>query len=451
MSFSGGKYCQTATCTNGLYKCSDDGTQRTQCQNGQWINVQRCDYGCDSSIRNGVPINMCKSQPTSVPTTPTPALRCYPGTLRCTVLNTINSIQVCNSAGTGYNLVQTCSQGKVCGSSGSFPTCVDPIGTPIDTECTGTAVKCENTERYQCVGGEWIRNQNPGECATIIRIPTPTPITNSTSRATPTPTIRLSSTPSTVLAVCNGECWPLADESACGVLGNSAQNISCRNTNSASFCCLDPNLVQLNNDCPIRNGIAYCRQNNPKWANTAFPAGCITHDAAGNPIDNVDKDKLSLAACGQTSVSSILCTYVDKKYCDVEYTTYNVMDYKFSSCFGTGYQAHMNVLNNPEYNQGEFTTTLVSSSPATIDDKIRAALENGPVMVGGVFRKIGNEGGFYHWTMITGVDPATGKWLFNDPYFNSDNSREDYQIESPILQNYLDIQLETVIAIDPNE
>ncbi len=176
-------------CTNGYTRCN--GIQLQKCQNGNWIMVENCAYGCS----NGA----CKAAPTATRTptnTPKPTATSTPkatNTPKPTITSTPTGchsgvIGKCGSQGncaTGYRCIYgagkfQCSYDPACG--GFVPT-----NTPKPNQCTNGYTRCNGIQLQKCQNGNWIMVENCAYgCSNGTCQPAPT-VTRTPPTNTPTP------------------------------------------------------------------------------------------------------------------------------------------------------------------------------------------------------------------------------------------------------------------------
>jgi len=202
-------------------------------------------------------------------------------------------------------------------------------------------------------------------------------------------------------------------------------------------------------DCPAYAGFPWCKQTDPKWANKPFPLPC----------EDPSYDKLYLKGCGQASVCSLICGY-GIQYCNLPGCIAKVSDFGQTSCAGTGNQALRDAINRLFGDKLEAKEierdTFVGLNPANDTggkvswEKIDQMLQYGPVIASGYFRPRGvpGQGWISHHSVIVGKD-SSGKRIWNDPYFNSDNPNPLYQISSHNLEDYVDIEVTTAALVKP--
>ncbi len=379
-------------------------------------------YDGQGSCDNGICCGDLKPTPTPIPT-PKPTVK--PITYSC--------IQNGNYCVTGSQPCElgdkkgdggVCMGGQICCLRGGAPIST-PKPTPISSQeytCTKNpgrycmvANSCNDLGRYDALGTCPSVSAGLVCCGEQKPIPSPTP------------------TPSSFYdCESNGNyCVEVSEFCKAGDMKGLGGRCS-----GGKLCCkskVNTTTGAEGSDCPVVNGVAFCKQTDPKWANEPFPTNC----------GDADRDKLYKMACGQTTMSSILCTYVDKKYCDVHYTTYNIDLYKSTSCLGTNVKLQEQVFQ-------EFDDSIDARrlKPPITQAKIDEALKYGPVMVTGEFTVRGTGSTFNHFSLITGKTDD-GKYIYNDPYLNADNPLPAYQIETQTLGDYVDIVIDSAIAVSP--
>jgi hypothetical protein len=199
-------------------------------------------------------------------------------------------------------------------------------------------------------------------------------------------------------------------------------------------------------NCTVRYGWAFCTQNNPLWRNIRLP---YCYDDDGNYIPN--PYSISQAGCGEAATCSLLCTCKrTPQYCNLDQCIASIDRYQSASCRGTGVDLNVLVLQDfPECFSATYTAIPDDINDPEIHEvswaKIDQELAYGPVEIQGYFVRISNGESFSHNSLIVGKD-AHGR-LYNDPYFNADNSNPNYQITSPYLEDYFEITLVGAISV----
>ncbi len=217
--------------------------------------------------------------------------------------------------------------------------------------------------------------------------------------------------------------------------------------NTYSGNCTRPTPTPLPNpdtfDCPIRNGYPVCDQTDPKWANNSFPGGCET--STNNYIYQ--------AACVPASTCSTLCDrYRNSTYCNLDNCITAVPAFQTLTCNGVQLSVARDALNNAGLNYISARPDIFVDSqgqPLTIPQfstqKLRDLLEHGPIIVGGHFKINATGENIVHVSKIVGYDTATGKFIFNDPYFNSQNTNPNRRTSSSQLEEFMTISIDSVI------
>ena len=185
-------------CTNGYRRCN--GIQLQKCQNGNWVMVENCSYGCSNGVCKSAPTATAvpptnapeptaKPSPTSV-ATPKPTATSTPTGCHSGVIGKCGSQGNCT---TGYRCISNgaggfhCSYDPACG--GFVPT-----NTPIPNECSGNSKRCNGIQLQKCQNGNWVMVENcsygcsNGACKaapTATRTPTNTPQPTAMPTSTP--------------------------------------------------------------------------------------------------------------------------------------------------------------------------------------------------------------------------------------------------------------------------
>lgn len=243
----------------------------------------------------------------------------------------------------------------------------------------------------------------------------------------PTPTITPTPQPDTICAVEGGYCYP--NDWYC--IGGTKSALTCKTGEKCYFggSCSGPETGY----CPLSEGLTWCTQTNPLWANNPFPK-----------CESSSVNKWYKRACGFASTSSILCNYIDTSYCDLRHTMASFREYAEANCIGSSMWLHQDVLEN-------FPSKLDVQNIGSIIPipwkKINENLKYGPLMVGGKFRIRGKTGWINHISVITKKDSRG--YVFHDPYFNSDNPNAYMRVNSVYLREYMDIQLDSAVSVRP--
>ncbi|HCM38073.1 MAG: hypothetical protein UV61_C0009G0066 [Candidatus Gottesmanbacteria bacterium GW2011_GWB1_43_11] len=303
---------------------------------------------------------------------------CIPGSTKCVNpafdSDEVAQIKLCKIDGSGYDpqSISKCNEGQVCNLNQKR--CVASIISPPEPVCVKGKTKCDAGKKWTCVDGEWMPNANPGGCSGKTVVP------------------KQSSAP--------------------------------------------PPVVINNPNCPLKNGVADCKQVGSPWSGNTFPGGCTGEDGKTDTSHN----KIQQRGCGQAVTSSVLCTYVGQEYCDVGKVTQEL--YPFSTCAGTNIFHQENIFESEEFSpylETEYIRGMITK------EKIAARLVDGPVSIAGKFTPFGNTEPIPHISLIVGM--RDGKYVFNDPYFTAPK----YPNFTDTLEDYMTIEINTALGIKPKK
>ncbi len=302
--------------------------------------------------------------------------------------------------------------------------------------------KCvEDVYGVRCVVG-----YNPGPCIPDVECVVDSDCSGFTPTSTPTPTPTRE--PQQQL-----DCSGCRSDGRCIYYSHPCTDYLCE----GDYDCRYPSPPPQNyRNCPVYAGMAWCTQTNPLWAEEPFPV-----------CDNPDLNKLRRRACGQAVSCSVLCKYVDEKFCNLKECIESDKLLAQTSCSGTDPYYLQVTLNQPEYND-DFEAIEVKADKywnlTYIPDekgnnlvvkeitweKIDQLLKTGSVMIAGFFKikEYPNTNWIGHHSLIVKKD-ANSKRIYNDPYFNMDNTNEIYKIPSHYLEDYLDIVVTDAILVKP--
>lgn len=362
-----------------------------------------------------------------------------------------------------YPQFNDCNAGYKCGYNCAAPTPTPyPTQVPCSGDCIPNGEDCYDLGNGYCQPNYKCCDQieppptptntprPPTSTPTPTRTPTPTHIPTPSPTRTPTPhppTSTPTRTPTpirtpTPTPKCSGLCIPNGE--TCYQQGNGycpPYYICCNQlepspsptrTPIPSPPIITPTPIP-HYECFLVNGVVWCRQTNPLWAQNPFPI-----------CDDPDLNHLYMGACGQSVVSSILCTYESNHYCNLGTVMAEVVPYQYSDCHGIPMSVNRDVLQSPQYSDHQQTLEL---SPPITWAKIDQNLAYGQVILGAKFQlnDVPGRSWINHTTLITGVNG--GKHVFNDPYFNMNNPDPLYQIPSQFLEDYLNIDLTNATAL----
>lgn len=184
-----------------------------------------------------------------------------------------------------------------------------------------------------------------------------------------------------------------------------------------------------NYQCPAKNGIAYCQQDDPIWAELTVPGGCSC------PDPNNCSNTYAANGCGPSVVCSILCTkYPNPTNCNLNacIKTY----FQDLTCQGISYSKIQATLTSKQI---EIIDIKPDSGQYISWDKIRENLKYGVVHINGFFQLNGYDAIHRHHSIVAKYN---GKFVFNDSFFNCSNTiKPAYKICSDYLLDYMSIKV----------
>jgi hypothetical protein len=120
------------------------------------------------------------------------------------------------------------------------------------------------------------------------------------------------------------------------------------------------------------------------------------------------------------------------------------VEYGSANCMGSSIWLHRGVLEKFPQNIEVQDIGTITPIPWK---KISENLKFGPLLVGGKFRFKGTSEWIYHISVINKKDDQG--YIWNDPYFNSENPNPSMRVNSVYLREHMEIQLDSAVSVRP--